>query len=111
MKTENIYIPESMYMGWMSVSFVLITLSLLFYHMTRVKSLKMSTQIAGMYAVILIIISCIISLISIIPYYTRYNEEKRSEEYIYHILYIICGVMVIIIELLIASTIIKIEYM
>jgi len=49
----------------------------------------MDTRVAGMYAVILIIISCSISLI--------FN--------------IICGIMVIIIELLIASTIIKIEYM
>ena len=111
MKTEGVYIPESVYMGWMSVSFVLITLSLLFYHMTRIKSLKMNTKVSGLYAVILIIISCTISLISIIPYYTRFNEEKRSEESIYHIFYIICGIMVIIIELLIASTIIKIEYM
>jgi len=79
--------------------------------MTRIKSLKMNTKVSGIYAVILIIISCTISLISIIPYYTRFNEEKRSEESIYHIFYIICGIMVIIIELLIASTIIKIEYM
>ena len=110
----QIYFPESIYIGWMSVSFILITLSLLFYHMTRTKSLLINTKIAGCYAAILILISCAISFISIFPYYSRFNNFYKNsnlkKEKIYHTLYVIFGFIVILIELLIAATIIKIEF-
>tara|TARA_A100001015_G_C14708157_1_gene600961 strand:+ start:27 stop:395 length:369 start_codon:yes stop_codon:yes gene_type:complete len=114
---SNIYFPESIYAAWMSVSFVLITLSLLFYHMARVKSIVMNTKYAGVYAVILILVSCFISFISILPYYTRFNNfydkhktKNLEKENIYHKLYIYCGIIVILIELIIAYTIIHIEF-
>jgi len=115
---SNIYFPENIYASWLSVSFLLITLSLLFYHMARVSSIEMNTKIAGTYSVLLITIACIYSIISIFPYYTRfkdiYNKHRDnvnlSKEYLYHKLYIGCGIFVVIIQLLIAYSIIRIEY-
>ena len=114
----DIYFPESIYAGWLSVSFLLITLSLLFYHMARVSSIEMNTKIAGTYSVLLIVIACIYSFISIFPYFTRFkdiyvkhkNNYDLRKEYIYHELYIIGGILVVIIQLLIAFSIIKVEF-
>lgn len=116
---SNIYFPENIYAAWLSVSFLLITLSLLFYHMARVSSIEMNTKIAGTYAVLLIVIACIYSLISIFPYFTRfksiYDKNKDNEdmrlEYLYHKLYVGGGVFVVIIQLLISYSIIKVEYL
>ena len=113
---SDIYFPETLYASWMSVSFILITLSLLFYHMTRLKSIRMDSRYAAIYSVILILIACFISFISIFPYYSRFSfiykqyPDKLNNENIYHKLYILCGIIVITIQLLIALTIIKVEF-
>ena len=113
---SDIYFPENIYATWMSVSFILITLSLLFYHMTRLKSIRMDSRLAAIYAAILILISCIISFISIFPYYSRFRKiykkypNKLRNENFYHQIYILCGIIIVFIQLLIAMTIIKIEF-
>ena len=86
--------------------------------MARVSSIEMNTKIAGTYSILLITIACIYSIISIFPYYTRfkeiYNQHKDNvdlrKEYLYHKLYIGGGVFVAIIQLLIAYSIIRIEF-
>ena len=115
---SDVYFPENIYAAWLSVSFILMTLSLLFYHMARVSSIEMNTKIAGVYAIILILISGFLSFISIFPYYTRftkiYHMNNKSnflnDEFLYHKLYIACGIIVILVQLLISFTIIKIEF-
>ena len=44
--SQNVYLPESLLDGWFSVSALLLTTSLLFYHMSRVKSLKVQPYLA-----------------------------------------------------------------
>ena len=113
---SNIYFPENIYASWMSVSFILITLSLLFYHMTRLKSLRMNSHLAAIFSATLIFVSCTISFISMFPYYSRFNKmykqypNKLKTENIYHKLYIFCGIIIIIIQLLIALSIVKVEF-
>ena len=113
---SDIYFPENIYASWMSVSFILITLSLLFYHMTRSKSIRMDSHLAAVFAAMLILIACCISFISIFPYYSRFSliykeyPDKLNNEKIYHKLYIFCGIIIIAIQLLIALTIIKVEF-
>ena len=116
---SNLYKPESLYSGWISNSLVLMTSSLLFYHMTMVKSLEMSPKFAGFFAVILILISIVYSISSIIPYFQRTNDfiqanknneklkEQVDREKANIILYLVLGAILCSIELGIAIVIIK----
>lgn len=119
---SDLWTPENIYCQWMGVSFVITTTSLLFYHMTRVKSLEMNPKVAGIFAIILIISSIVLGIVSIIPYYTRiqYNLEVKyskkltkeqhkllNEENVYKLLYILIGCCVITIQLGMAYIIIK----
>ena len=116
---STLYLPEELYSGWISNSLVLMTSSLLFYHMTMVKSLEMSPKIAGFFAVVLILISIIYGISSIIPYHQRtaqfikankdkpeYKEFIRNEK-ANQILYIILGSVLCAIQLGIALVIIQ----
>ena len=71
--SQNVYFPESLLDGWLSVSAVLLTTSLLFYHMSRVKSLKVRPYLAKVVSVGLILISTAYMIYALIPY-TRTNE-------------------------------------
>ena len=44
----GVYNPELLLASWTSVSFVLMTVSLLFYHMTRRQTLEMGPRLAGL---------------------------------------------------------------
>ena len=122
MDIDNLWTPEDIYCQWVGVSFLITTSSLLFYHMTRVKSLEMNSRIAGIFAIVLIISAIILGIISIIPYYTRiqYNldyknknklsketEKLLNQENIYKSAYITLGCLVICIQIGISVVIIK----
>ena len=77
---DTIWFPESLYNTWLSDSLVLMTASLLFYHMTRVSSLEMDSRIAGIFAVLLIGISIALGITSVIPYITRVTDLIKSDE-------------------------------
>ena len=78
--TNNIWFPESLYVEWLSTSLILMTTSLLFYHMTRVKSLEMNPKLSGIFAVCLITISVILAGISIIPYFERISQAISANK-------------------------------
>jgi len=71
--SQNVYFPESLLDGWLSVSAVLLTTSLLFYHMSRVKSLKVRPYLAKVVSVGLILISTAYMIYALIPYTKRMN--------------------------------------
>ena len=54
MNLENLWTPEDIYCQWMGVSFLITTSALLFYHMTRVKSIEMNPKIAGIFSIIFV---------------------------------------------------------
>lgn len=114
---SDIWFPESLYVEWLSASLILMTTSLLFYHMTRVKSLEMNNKLSGLFAVSLILISVILAGISVIPYFQRITDavehptaEKTSinadKENTYKMIYTILGCCLIFIQLCIAISII-----
>jgi hypothetical protein len=72
--SQNVYLPESLLDGWFSVSAVLLTTSLLFYHMSRVKSLKVKPYLAKTVAVGLILISTAYMVYALVPYTKRMNN-------------------------------------
>ena len=115
--SSNVWFPENLYVEWLMASFILMTTSLLFYHMTRVKSLEMNSKISGIFAVTLILISVILAGVSIVPYYERISsavekptpEETPKEmkrENTYKILYTTLGCCLMVIQLCIAFAII-----
>lgn len=81
--SENVYLPESLLDGWLSVSAVLLTTSLLFYHMSRVKSLKVRPYLAKIVSVGLIMISTAYMIYALIQYTKRMNFNIKECEKIH----------------------------
>lgn len=115
----KLYSPEELYSGWISNSLVLMTSSLLFYHMTKSTSIEIDPRIAGIFAVILILVSVGYEISSIVPYYQRttsfINEPENKTKYpaqvkrerINQILYLVLGSILGTVQLGIAFVIIK----
>ncbi len=113
---ERIWFPESLYNGWLEDSLVLMTASLLFYHMTRVESLEMDYRIAAFFSIALILISIGIGALSLYPYYQRIGEvldspsdvsdtKQKSKEVQYRLSYTIFGSVLVFIQFGIAIAI------
>ena len=79
--SENVYFPESLLNQWLNVSSVMVTCSLLFYHMSRVKSIKVEPYLAKLIAMGLIIISTSYTIYALITYNKRMDFiiKKCSE--------------------------------
>ena len=112
--SDKEWFPESLYNGWLADSLVLMTASLLFYHMTRQQSLVMDYRLAGIFSVSLILCSVIMGGVSLYPYYQRMgeiidaeNSEQSSKERIYRLINTILGSIIICVQIGIAIVIIK----
>ena len=79
--SDNVYFPESLLNQWLNVSSVMVTCSLVFYHMSRVKSIKVEPYLAKLIAMGLIIISTSYTIYALIPYNKRMDFiiKKCSE--------------------------------
>tara|TARA_B100001093_G_C26675979_1_gene948313 strand:- start:561 stop:1025 length:465 start_codon:yes stop_codon:yes gene_type:complete len=66
--------PEILLSQWTAASFVLMTTSLLFYHMTRVSSLEMNPRIAGLISVAMIIMSIVFEVQALVVYVQRVSR-------------------------------------
>ena len=71
--SDKVYFPESLLDGWLAVSAVLLTTSLLFYHMSRVKSIKVKPFLAKIICIGLIVISTAYMCYALLPYTKRMN--------------------------------------
>ncbi len=108
----GVYNPELLLANWTSVSFVLMTVSLLFYHMTRQRTLEMDRRLAGVFAVSIIIMSAVFAIQSLVVYAKRIGrlrtkketEFVRQEVLISHT-YIVVGSLLVVISLGIAIAI------
>ena len=112
--TEQEWFPESLYNNWLADSLVLMTASLLFYHMTKKNSLEMDYRIAGVFAVALILCSMVMGITSLYPYYQRMGliiDEDSSEEHkrenTYRIINTVLGSIIVAIQFGISITIVK----
>ena len=100
--------PEALLAGWLSASFLLTTLSLLFYHMVKVSSLEMSSNISGIFAIGLIVSSVVLSCIAVITYDRRtrtvmrlahLNDRSTQEEKTFHRVYTIACIAIMCIQI------------
>ena len=76
----GVYNPELLLANWTNVSFILMTVSLLFYHMTRRRTLEMDRRLAGVFAISIIIMSVVFSNQSLIIYSKRLGRLKNKKE-------------------------------
>jgi hypothetical protein len=108
----GVYNPELLLASWTSVSFILMTVSLLFYHMTRRKTLEMGRRLAGVFAVSIITMSAVFAVQSLVVYAKRVKRLQsatptsfvRQEIGISHT-YIAVGTILVVISTGIAGTI------
>jgi ABC-type Fe3+ transport system permease subunit len=117
MNVQNLWGPEAQFSSWLSSSFLLMTVSLLFYHMTKTKSFEMSQTQAGFFSIALILIAVTITLLALYTYYNRITElltnqknvltpaEKNERNYKY--VYMVIGLVIVFIELYLCIVIIK----
>jgi hypothetical protein len=75
MFTDGVYAPEELLTEWLSVVFACMTSSLLFYHMTRVKSLSMDPRLSAFFSCGLIVAGILYNMSAIIPYVERMNHQ------------------------------------
>ena len=76
----GVYNPELLLASWTGVSFVLMTVSLLFYHMTRRKTLEMDRRLAGVFAVAIILMSVVFAVQSLVVYAKRLSRLQGAED-------------------------------
>lgn len=80
----NAWFPESLYFGGLSYSILLLTTALLFYHMTRSKTLEMNPVASASFAIILVILSIGIIVTGLHSYSSRlrtitHDQKLQSE--------------------------------
>ena len=71
--SDNVYFPESLLNEWLDVSTAMVTSSLLFYHMSKVHSIKVEPYLAKLIAMGLLIVSTCYMIYALIPYNKRMN--------------------------------------
>ena len=107
---------ETSFSNWLTASFILLTLALILYNISTNISDKNHNRLVIKYvSIFIILISCIMSIICIFPYYTRLSRllahlKKYSHESTYQYIYMILAILIIFIELIIASMIIFFEF-
>ena len=75
--SSSVYGPEANLALWLTLSFIALTVSLLFYHMTKTRSVEMDVRVSGLFAIALIGVSVAYTAFAIVPYLTRINSVIR----------------------------------
>ena len=70
--------PEDLLSDWITVSGLMLTTSLLFYHMARSKSIKVDPRLAKIIAISLIVISSLYLVYGIMTYTHRMNNTVQK---------------------------------
>ena len=117
---ERVYGPEAILSGWVNLGCFLLANALLFYHMTRVRSLEMDGRVAGIFAITLMLVSTAYTLFAIIPYAKRIgyviqqclaeskcsNEQANDSRWVFY-QYMALGIVTVAIELGITYVMVK----
>lgn len=112
--SDSVYAPESIFSGWLVLSYTLLSSSLLFYHMSQVKTIHASKRLSAVVSVALVIISACYMMFALGPYSGRMNhvinicenddhcdKEKLKRLIIVKYSYIMLGLSTSIIQLII----------
>lgn len=111
MSYYSILEPESLYIKTLQYSGLLLTIALLFYHMTKFQTLEMNQVVSSTFAIIIILVSVIYLFIGTYSYFIRLqntinNSESLQLEKHNMIIYFILGIILIFVQCAIAYFII-----
>ena len=70
--------PEDLLSDWIDVSGLILTTSILFYHMARSKTIKVDPRLAKVVAISLILISTLYLVYGLITYTQRMNDTVQN---------------------------------
>ena len=70
----EVYAPEGVFSGWLGLSYTLLATSLLFYHMSQLKTISASSTVAAFVSICLVVISALYMIFAIGPYTGRMNH-------------------------------------
>lgn len=121
MENQILIFSEQSFLTCLSYSVLLTTVSLLFFHMTRVNSIELSHSYSSFFSIILIIMSIFYIILGLIQYAQRIanllskehekdkektNSSLKNEE-IYWYIYLSLGIFFILLETFLCYVIIK----
>ena len=99
---------EGNFSAWLNCSIILLTASLVFFHMSKVGSIKVPIFLSGFISCSLIITNIIYTINSIIPYYNRTSKKfKGKDEIYYRNVYFYTSIFFVFIEIIICIYMIK----
>ncbi len=112
---EVFYTTELNYFSVMSYSLFLTTVSLLFFHMTELKTIEINKKSAAILASVIILLSAFYIAIALFQYYQRINEvivnntnnEEIKYEKGYWYIYLVFGLILMLVQFFISYNIIK----
>jgi hypothetical protein len=96
---ENI-LPETSLFSVCSYSLLLVTVSLVFFHMTVVKTVEIQKTYAKLLSVLLILFSIIYTSTALHQYHKR-NSTSNNDNIVYWYIYLFNGIFIILIEIFI----------
>lgn len=112
--SDAVYAPEGIFSGWLGLSYTLLATSLLFYHMSQLKTISASATVASFVSICLVAISALYMIFALGPYTGRMNhvihickqdphcnKEKLQRLVVVKNSYITLGIMTSLIQLII----------
>tara|TARA_A100001015_G_C14921242_1_gene684413 strand:+ start:913 stop:1272 length:360 start_codon:yes stop_codon:yes gene_type:complete len=102
---ENI-LPETSLFSVCSYSLLLVTVSLVFFHMTVVKTVEIQKTYAKLLSVLLILFSIIYTSTALHQYHQR-NIANNNDNSVYWYIYLCNGIVIILIEIFICFLMIR----
>ncbi len=116
MENPNLIFSEQSFLSSLAYSILLTTVSLLFFHMTRVRSIELPHFYSSFFSIVLILMSIAYVVLGLVQYAQRLStllndpDENRKEmqnERQYWYTYLSLGILFIILEVFLCIVIIK----
>ena len=76
--SDSFYTPEALLSSWLNLSILILTTSMLFYHLNHVQSIKADKRIAAVVSISLLICGVMYAVISLRNYVPRVNDVILS---------------------------------
>ena len=105
----SLWDAEALYIGGSSRAFIILSASLLFYHMTGTGSLECNPLLAGMITSSLILTEVLSSSLSLIPYIVRGSQSEEAKgggSRVFYLGNVALGSLLLTIELIICGVVI-----
>ena len=106
-QTDRVWFPENLYASWIGLSILLLTTSILFFHMSnRISTTRLARRISMFISVFLLLTAIGLSIGSIVHYYQRIQDIKdidntRDREHAYLLFYVTIGGIITFLQVIV----------